>query len=202
MSSVFLRAFELDDYRIINQWRNDKEVQSKTCGHFRYVSSEMEKNWVQQKMLNNSQDVYLAICLNDETRRMIGYTSINHINHMDRKAHSGAMVIQEETQRSGEYILDTSIIKMRHVFDDLNIHRYTGSCLETQISSRLMMEMMGFSLEGIERDSVYKQGRFHNVLRYSILSTEYYDLLNNGGYTAEAIGKRLLQARKKLKKHP
>lgn len=199
MNSVFIRAFGTEDYHIINKWRNDPNVQRLTCGHFRYVSLEMEKAWVHQKMMNNTQDMYFAICLNDETQRMIGYTSVNNINTMDRSAHSGAMVIQEEAQRSGEYILDVSVLKMRHVFDDLNIHRYTGSCLEAHISSRLTMEMMGFKLEGVERDAVYKFGRFHNVLRYSILSTEYYELLGSGGYTEAAIGKRLLQARKKLK---
>lgn len=200
MKSVYLRAFEPDDYLVINTWRNDCEVQRMTCGHFRYVSSEMEKNWVHQKMMENSQNVYLAICRNDTSCQMIGYTSINNINHMDRSAHGGGMVLKEDSQRSGEYLLDAFLLKTQHVFDDLNIHRISGSCLESHISSRLMMEMMGYTLEGVERDAVYKHGRFHNVVRYSLLSTEYYDFVNSGGYSESAIGKRLLNARKMLRK--
>jgi hypothetical protein len=41
--SVYLRAFEPNDYLLINNWRNDRSIQKRTCGNFRYVSTEMEK---------------------------------------------------------------------------------------------------------------------------------------------------------------
>ncbi len=66
MKSIFFRAFEDGDYLIINKWRNDPQLQALTGGVFRYVSSEMEREWVHRKMLDNTQDHYLAICLNDE----------------------------------------------------------------------------------------------------------------------------------------
>jgi RimJ/RimL family protein N-acetyltransferase len=70
--SIFLRAFESGDYLLINKWRNDPDVQRMTGGLIKFVSSEMEKEWVHNKMLNNSKDIYLAICLNDESQKMIG----------------------------------------------------------------------------------------------------------------------------------
>lgn len=199
MKSVFLRAFEKEDFYLINKWRNSRNIQQLTCGHFRFVSSEMERNWVQEKMLNNTRDVYLSICRNDSSQRMIGYTSINDINHLDRKARGGGIVIHDDEEPTGEYLIDASLLKLQHVFDDLNLHRYTGSCLEEHTSSRLMMEMLGYKYEGCERDAIYKNGRFHNVLHFSLLSTEYYKMLNNDEYSVSAIRKRLLSARRNLK---
>lgn len=47
-NKIFLRGFELEDYILINKWRNDPEIQNLLSGNFRYVSSEIEKEWVKQ----------------------------------------------------------------------------------------------------------------------------------------------------------
>lgn len=193
---VFLRAFEPNDYIQINKWRNNYEIQRLTCGRFRYVSSEMEKNWTQQQMLNNTSNIYLSICLNDETQEMIGYTSINDIDYANRKAHGGGIVIGEQSYRSGQYLIDTLLLIFEHVFNDLGMHRFTGSCLQEHRHSGLMMEMMGFRLEGIERESIYKMHNYHNIHKYSILAKDYYELLNNGEYNEMSIAKRLLSIKK------
>ncbi len=40
---VYLRAFEPDDYRLINKWRNDPEINKYLGGNTFLVSSEREK---------------------------------------------------------------------------------------------------------------------------------------------------------------
>jgi len=193
---VYLRAFESGDYKIINKWRNNQQLYSKTVGMFRYVSSEMEKAWVESKMMSNAKDAYFAICLNDGSDKMVGYTSINDIDHINRKAHGGGIVIDPEYQ-SGDVLIDTNLLGFHHVFDNLGMHRYTGSCLECHTDSRIMMEMMGYKLEGIERESQYKFHKYNNLCKYSLLDSEYYELLNSGGYSELSIAKRVRALRKK-----
>lgn len=196
MSKVFLRAFEEGDVKLVNEWRNNRRVQSLTCGHFRYVSSAMEKNWVENKMLNNVTDVYLAICLNDSSKKMIGYASINQINYLDRKAHWGGIVIDSTFQSDFDCLIDSIKLILQHAFDDLNLHRLTGSCISEHKASQSMMEMMGFSCEGIERDSLYKNGTYHNIHLYSLLDEEYYSYVRENGYTRDSIFQRLLTIKK------
>lgn len=196
--SVFLRALEQDDYLLINKWRNDKKIQEKTMGLVRYVSSEMEKAWVHDKMLNNVKEIYLAICSID-TKDMVGYTSINNIDYINRKAFGGGTVIGNENYRNGKTLIDTSLLLFEHVFDHLGLNRYSGACLETHIDSRSMMEMMGFRLEGIELESVFKFHKYHNVCKYVLLSSDYYKILSEGGYDELAIAKRLRCIKKKFK---
>lgn len=199
MRNIFLRAFEPEDYLTINKWRNDPKVQEKTCGHFRYVSTQMEKAWVTDKMMNNSKDIYLAICLNDDSKQMVGYTSLNDIDHVNRKVHWGGIVIDDNFQ-DGSILIDTFLLVAQHAFDNLGIHRLTGRCLDHHVNSRCMMEMFGFKLDGIERESVYKLHQYHNVCFYSILEGEYYDLLSSDGYSELAIAKRSKASMKNLLK--
>lgn len=198
--SVYLRAFEPEDYKLINKWRNDFEIQSLTCGHFRYVSTIMEKSWTENLMLNNKENVYLSIILNDGSDKMIGYTSINNINHIDRKAHGGGIVIGDKETRGADILTDTFILLFQHAFDDLNLHRLTGACLEEHTDSRLMMETMGMKMEGIEYDSICKLGKYHNVCKYAILSNDYYRMTNNGDFSMKSFLQRYKQAKSNLKR--
>jgi RimJ/RimL family protein N-acetyltransferase len=196
--SVYLRAFEPDDYLLINNWRNDRNIQKMTCGNFRYVSTEMEKSWVNGKMLNNTTDIYLAICLNDGSKKMIGYTSINNVDMINRKADCGGIVIGEKNERNGKVLIDAFLLIFEHVFDDMGIHRFTGACLEEHKNSRIMMEMLGFKKEGISVDSIYKEHKYHNVYNYVILDTDYHDFVNKENYSEMSIAIRVSQIRKTI----
>lgn len=40
-------------------------------------------------MMDNRKDIYLAICLNDDSRKMVGYVSVNNIDYLNRTAVGG-----------------------------------------------------------------------------------------------------------------
>lgn len=196
-NSVFLRAFEQDDYIVINKWRNDWSIQKSTCGQMRFVSLEMEKKWVLDKMMNNTRDIYLSICINDDSKEMIGYASINNINYVNRTAHGGGIVIGNIKYRDGEIKYEASAMIRAYVFDQLNMNRFTGACLSDNKPSEIMMLASGYKLEGIERQAIYKNGKYYDKMNFSLLREEYYDYLNKGMYSfAEYVKsvKRLLKS--------
>ena len=191
MSSVFFRAFEADDYLLINKWRNDPEIQKLTGGTFRYVSSEREKEWVRDKIVNNITDIYLAICLNDETKRMIGYCSINNINYIHRIVSGGGLIIGEHKYRDGYTYIETMLMFLSYVFGTLNMNRVSCTILEDQKVSYTMALLLHFKQEGLMRQSVYKNGKYHNEYILSILRDEYYDLCEKGEYEISSIIKNV-----------
>lgn len=195
--SVYLRPFIITDTEKINKWRNDEEIQRMTCGRYRLVSKEIEKNWVQSKITNNSTEEYFAICLNDGSDEMIGYFSIREIDLYNRKCHFAGIVIDPEYQ-GGMYMIDTKLIALEYAFLHLGMNRITGKCLEDHTVSRVMMEMFGFELEGIERQSIYKYHRYHNVCTYSILFSDYQRLVENGDYSVSAIAKKAKKLKSKF----
>lgn len=198
-NKIFLRSFELDDHILINQWRNDPEMQKLVSGNFRYVSLEMEKEWVRQKMMSNTKEIYLAVCLNDDSRRMVGYTSVNDIDYVNRSARGGGVVIGDKQYRDGEIRHEVGVLIRELVFDHLNMNRFTAACLAEHKTSRIMIEAYGFQLEGIRRQAVYKNGIYHDQLMFSLLREEYYRLMEKGQYTLRAFARQVEVIRKQLR---
>lgn len=191
MGSIFLRAFEADDYILINMWRNDPEIQKLISTHFKYVSLEVEKEWVRNKMMNNTRDIYLAICLNDNTKEMIGYASINDIDYVNRSAHGGGVVIGNSKYRDGGVKHEVGVKIRELVFGQLNLNRFTGACLAEHKISRVMMEAAGYQLEGVRRQAIYKDGKYHDSMLFSLLREDYYRLLEERQYTLVAFAKKV-----------
>jgi ribosomal-protein-alanine N-acetyltransferase len=150
-------------------------------------------------MLNNTKDIYLAICLNDESKKMIGYASINNIDMINRKADCGGIVIGEKNERNGKVLIDTFLLIFEHVFNDLGIHRFTGACLEEHKNSRIMMEMLGFKKEGIAIDAIYKEHKYHDVYNYVILDSDFCNFVNQEKYSEMSIAMRVNQIKKTMK---
>jgi len=48
---VYLRAFELADYKVSLRWRNDDKLWSALCGPKYFVSSENEKKWIENAII-------------------------------------------------------------------------------------------------------------------------------------------------------
>lgn len=179
--TIYLRLFEPEDYEKTYIWHNDYEIQRNTCGPIRQVSKAIEKAWVEKMANNNLKDIYLAICLieNDE---MIGYYSINNIDHLNRKCHCGGVVIGDKRYRDSVAYQEAGELAFLYIMNELNMNRVTGSCLREHIISRAAMEASFWKLEGIERQAIYKEGRYHDVCHYAILRDEWLEYIKQKGY--------------------
>lgn len=199
--TVYLRLFEPEDYEKTYVWHNDFDLQKTTCGPLRFVSKEIEKNWVLSKATHNQSDIYLAICLieNDE---MIGWYSINNIDYHNRKCHCGGVVIGDKKYRDSVAYDEAGRLAFDYIINELNMNRISGSCLKEHIITCAQFEAGYWQLEGVERESVFKGGRYHDVCRYAILRKDYLCHLANGDYNnlekrMAVIVKRLRQELKK-----
>lgn len=190
MNTIFLRGLELNDALVINKWRNNSEIQKLVSTSFKYVSLEIEKEWVKSKMMDNRKDIYLAICLNDETQQMVGYVSVNDINYINRTAEGGGIVI-DPIYQDGIVRYEVGLLIRELVFDHLNINRYEGKCLCEHTTSRIIMEATGYKLEGVLRSAVYKDGKYHDQCVYSLLRSDYYDWMERNEYSLVSFAKKV-----------
>lgn len=188
--SIFLRAFEPGDYLLINKWRNDPDVQKMTGGLIKYVSSEMEKEWVHDKMLNNTKDIYLAICLNDESQKMIGYLSLNNIDHLYKSADAGGSVIGDKDNQDGFAIFESMKILLDYAFYQLNLNRITATCFPNHFLAPHSLRSLGFQKEGTMREVIYKHGSYLDMDFYSLLRADFDKIAAENGYKIMSIIKR------------
>ena len=169
---IYLRLFEPDDYILTHKWHSDPVIQTTICCPRRIISKEIEKNWVLAKASNNTKDIYLAICWK-ENDQMIGWYSINNIDFQNRCCHMGGVIIGEKEYRDGMAHREAGKLATDYAFNQLNMHKVTGSCLYNHIMSRCSMEASGWHYDGVERDAFFKDGKYHTISRYSILENEY-----------------------------
>lgn len=195
--TIYLRGFREQDYEQINRWRNDRNIQSLLSCPFRYVPEAIEREWVKSKSLNNRTDIYLAVCLKADDR-MIGYVSVNDIDYQQRVAYGGGIVLDSEFH-DGIVRYEVGMLVRELVFDQLNINRYEGRCLAEHKASRIVMEATGYKLEGVLRQAVYKDGRYHDQCVYSLLRDDYYDWMSCDAYSLKSFAGKVRELNKRYK---
>lgn len=199
MKSIYFRAFEENDYILINKWRNDKNIQALTGGSFRYVSSQMEKEWVKDKMFNNTKNIYLAICLNDGSDKMVGYCSINNIDYINRSAEQGGLVLGDPDACDGTTWIDAITELIDYEFSQLNLNRVYGTSLVEHKTTKIMCEASFQQIEGTGKQVVYKNGSYHDVYFWALLREDYLRHKEAGDYEPEKMLKRIIELRKKYR---
>ena len=174
---LYLRAFEYDDLAFINKLRNDDMFFTLTCGNKYYISSERNRKWIEDKIFNNHSQLYLMLCIIDDSRP-IGYICSTNIDYVNRKAQWGGIVIAKEFAGKG-YGTEGGQLLLEHLFGELGMHMVYTFVREDHAASLRLTEKVGFQKDGLVRDYIYKQNKFHNAYLCSILKSEYDDMKNN-----------------------
>lgn len=169
-SRIYLRALEVDDYKISVKWRNDDNITNLLGGGKWFVSMETEKQWVQNAIMQN-KDIRLAICT-VEKDIYIGNIYLTGIDYLNRKAQTQILIGNREYWNNG-YGTEAMRLLLEYAFNYKNLRRLEAVVLEDNIGSRKMHEKLGYKKEGILRQSVYKNGQYKNQILYALLKTEY-----------------------------
>ncbi len=172
MKRIYFRALEPEDYKLISEWRHDEEITYILGGNHFFVSVEREKQWVMDKSIGDPRNIYLAICL-VEDGRMIGYTSINNIDLRNQKVEWGGTIIGDKSLWGKGYASEAAKLMLAYIFSQYPTHKCYAYCLQEHNVTEKMFISLGFHLDGVNRDDVFKNGEFKSVMMYSILREEY-----------------------------
>ena len=158
------------DMATVTRWRNDPELIKTLGAPFRYINPETDQLWFENYMKNRGRAVRLAICTEDDDS-ILGLTSLLDIDPINQSCTFHIMVGQENQGKgAGTFGLHEII---RHGFLNLNLRRIELEVLETNSRGIHIYEKMGFVYEGRRRQAIYKQGRFQDILIYSLLRDEF-----------------------------
>ncbi|HPS40261.1 MAG TPA: GNAT family protein [Candidatus Cloacimonadota bacterium] len=177
---IYLRAFEPDDYLLTHSWRQNAQIANSIGGNRFFISKERERQWVQKRSTDDSSGIYLAICLKDSDQ-MIGYCSIISIDLRNQKADLGGTIIGDPNHWGKGYGKEAQLLMMEYCFDELPIHKVYGYALEEHEVTKRMMLSLGFHIDGVLRDEIFKNGVFKSYTIYSILRDEYMAIYQNPG---------------------
>lgn len=173
MEKIWVRAIEPEDYRETHQWRTSDQTWAAVVGTKRFVSLETERKWVLSAIENHEAGKVLRfmICQN-ESLKPIGMMTASNIDHINNTCGISSMV--SVNHRGRGIIGEARLQVFDYLFSQLGINRISSQILEDNLASRRAVEKFGLKQEGILRDAVFKDGKYKNLVCYSMLSDEFY----------------------------
>ena len=166
-----LRELERKDLPAINKWRNDPELISLLGAPFRYINLDVDVKWYESYMGNRGNAVRCAIT-EDGSDDILGLVSLVSINYMNQSAEFHIMI--GDTQNQGRGLGTFAVNAMlNHAFNNMNLQRVELTVLEDNARAKHLYEKCGFVYEGRKRKAKYKNGKFVDMLMYSILKPEF-----------------------------
>ena len=196
--TVYFRAFEEEDAKLIHQWKNDDELNVLTVGLNKKTCFEEDLEWVKSHMYHHPYSAYWAIC-SKETGKMIGWACLTNIHYINSSAETGAIVIGDPEYNDGFAWVETVLFLFEYAFERLGLNRVYGESLLGHKISNLVEGLMFMTREGVFRQASFKNGRFYDISYAAILKDEYFAHKEAGDYEIPAVIRRLKKLRKESK---
>ena len=174
-ANVHLRPLDRGEFcTSMLEWVNDDEATHyMATGTLPATREEIEKSY--EAILANQNEVVMAVALNGSDR-YIGNVGLYQINGFTRSAEY-RIFLGDNTARGKGYGTEAAKLTVAYAFDRLNLNKVWLGVNEQNSGAVKSYEKSGFVREGVLRQEIYRNGRYDNAIRMSILREEY---LKNG----------------------
>jgi len=167
---IKLRPLKAEDCAVSCAWRNDPDVRDFALGYRYPVTTAMEQAWYAKAMAGDNKDVYFAI--EDAVSSVfIGIVSLVQVDLISANACFGVIIGDKQFQGGGRG-RDALNLMLRYGFDMLRLHRiylYVPAYNERAYS---LYSSAGFKVEGVMREHVFLNGRYHDVHVMALLKAD------------------------------
>jgi RimJ/RimL family protein N-acetyltransferase len=168
---IFLRKMTSEDINLYHQWRNDIEVMQSTALLLDVYNIKETEEFVMNVILgSNFSKCYIII--EKKSDKPIGVVSLINIDYKNRNAECIIDIGDKEAWGKGfgteamKLILDFGFLEM-------NLHKISLRAFSFNSRAIKLYEKLGFQWEGTLRESIFRGGRWHDILQMSILKNEY-----------------------------
>ena len=131
---------------------------------------EYEKKFEDCSELNPYGDSFTLYAENNDDE-FVGWISVQDIDRKNGTFSMGGGIFKD-FQRNG-YGTDCLKLVLRYCFNEMRLNKCNLECTDTNISSFKTQKKLGFIEEGKRRQSVYINGKYHDVLILGITKDEF-----------------------------
>jgi RimJ/RimL family protein N-acetyltransferase len=171
MSEIQLRALTNNDLEATLKWNNQEDIRNNYLGHPFPINEESEKKWYEKILTSNFPVTVFGIeHLSD--KKLIGISVLRDINMINRVAEF-AVYIGEANYRGKGLSKEATLQTLMFAFNDLGLNRVFLKVLEYNMPAIKLYESVGFSKEGLLKDSVFKNNKYHSELIFAMLKEEF-----------------------------
>jgi len=160
----------LEDYEIKELFNiiSDPDIINNLVEDATKITERTLPSFLLSTLPGTSSNAY-AIYSDDE---LVGVITLNNISLIKRSAYIGSIAIKKGV--SGLCGLKATKSILEYCFETLGLNRVYAHTWEDNAKMDVLYRRVGATLEGIEREHTFKNGRFVDLKIWSILRREYY----------------------------
>jgi RimJ/RimL family protein N-acetyltransferase len=167
---VYVRGLHRTDLPSMLPWINDSEVTRLLFTGDRPASLErLTEQW--ESDVRSQNNIAFAACLREDDR-FVGTTGLYSINAIARSAEFRVFIGEKGQWNKG---IGTELTRLMIVygFEKLNLNRVWLGVNGDNAAAVRAYEKAGFVREGVLRQEQFRNNRYYDVIRMSILREEY-----------------------------
>ncbi|MED1945285.1 MULTISPECIES: GNAT family N-acetyltransferase [Brevibacillus] len=168
---IYLRKMTGEDVDVYHTWRNDVEVMRTTNPFMDVYTWDDTNGFVNQVILQGSSSKSYMI-VDCQTNRPIGITSLIQIDLKNRNAECIIDIGEKEYWGKG-YGGEALKLLLDYAFLEMNLHRVSLRVFSFNEKAIKLYERLGFKQEGISRQFLFREGKWHDIVHMGILQQEY-----------------------------
>ncbi len=169
---IYLRGLEREDLTgPMFQWANDSEVT-----HFMFMGLKPSSIELMQKefdVLNSSEKDFVFAVIDKKTNKHIGNAGLYAVNWIARTAEY-RIIIGEKMFWGKGIGQETAKLLLDYGFNKLNLNKVWLGVNADNKAGGASYKKSGFVEEGVLRQEIYRNGKYYDAIRMSVLRREYY----------------------------
>ncbi len=171
---VNLRAFTDDDIKLSVDFMNDMEIVLNLDDDAPMPQSyETQKEWFEEmrKDKKSYKDFFWAI--DTKEGKHIGGCGVNRMDGKNRVAMVGIYIGDRDYLGKG-YGTDAMKVLLEFLFEEYNVNKVKLTVFGFNKRAIKSYEKCGFKTEALLRESVFRYGKYHDMISMAILKEEYF----------------------------
>ena len=169
---IRFRAPERTDLPTFVKWINDPEVRA-GVSLFLPMSLAQEEQWFEDMLSRSKEEQPMTIEISERGKwAAIGNIGFFKIDSISRSAEVGIMIGDKDYWNKG-YGTEAMQLILKHGFETLNLNRIFLRVFANNPRAIRCYEKVGFVHEGRQRQAIYTDGDYFDILLMGILREEW-----------------------------
>jgi RimJ/RimL family protein N-acetyltransferase len=169
---VLLCPVRRSDISSFLKWFNDPEV-TQYLAMYLPMTEMAEEKFIEGLANNVGAGVQFVVeAIGNEGNKAIGSIGLHGISPKDHFATFG-IAIGEKDYWSKGYGTEAARLIIKYGFEQLNLHRISSTAYAFNERSLRLHKKVGFKEEGRQREAVFKNGKYQDVVVFGLLREEW-----------------------------
>lgn len=166
-----LREYKKYDVEIVKKYINQPEVKSLLHAGIPYLYTlEDEMKWYEE--ISALKDTYSFAIETIEDEKYIGGCGINNVDWKNSVAEIGIFIGNKDYWGKG-YGTDAMQVLIKFIFNEMNINKIKLQVFSFNERAIKCYEKCGFMVEGVLRQEIFRNGRYHDDIVMGLLRDDY-----------------------------